>query len=114
MAPTGLPFGKLGDLGPQLKGQFLLGPFVYSFKKAIITGVGKGNYIINWVIEKGDILSSGDFETRVVLQVPKNRDVVKTKVSLQATVMPSGFWARILGKTRMIPPDNRTYEITLS
>ena len=114
LAPTGLPFGKIGDLGPQLKGQFLLGPFVYSFKKAVITGVGKGNYSINWVIEKGDILSSGEFETRVVLQVPRNRDVVKTKVSLQATVTPPGFWKRLLGKTRLMAPDNRTYEIALS
>ena len=66
------------------------------------------------MIEKKDALRSGDFETRVVLQVPRNRDVVKTKVSLQATVTPPGFWGRLLGKTRVMAPDNRTYDIAMS
>ena len=114
LTPTGLPFVKIGDLGPQVKGEFLLGPFVYSFKKAVIRGVGRGNYIINWVIEKGQILNGGDFETRVILKVPKGRDLVKTKVALQATVTPPGFWQHILGKKRKMAPDERTYDIILS
>ncbi len=105
--------GKIGDLGPQVKGEFLLGPFVYAFKKAVIKGVGKGNYIVNWIIEKGEILGGGDFETKVVLKVPKSRSSVKAKVAMQATVTPPEFWKRFLGKTRKMAPDEKTYDIYL-
>lgn len=113
LTPQGFPYGKIGELAPQMKAEFLLGPFIYAFRRAVIRGVGKGHYIVNWVIEKGDILNGGDFETRVVLKVPKTRHLVKAKVALQATVIPPGFWKHVLGKARTMAPDIRTYNIKL-
>jgi hypothetical protein len=109
----GLPFAKIGDLEPKVQAEFLLGPFVYVFKKAAIRGVGKGNFLINWIIEKKDFLEEGDFETRVVLKVPKGRNLVRAKVALRATVSIPGFLKRILGKTREMAPDVKVYDIAL-
>jgi hypothetical protein len=114
LTASGLPFAKLGDITPEAKARFLLGPFAYSFRKAVIRGVGKGDYLINWVIEKGEILDGGDFETRVILKVPKGRKKVKTKVAVQATVTPPKFWDRILGRARKIAPDEKVYDIVLT
>ncbi len=113
LAPNGVPFGKIGNLGPQVKAQFLLGPFIYAFKKAVIRGAGKGNYMVNWIIEKGDILEGGDFETRVVLKVPKRRRSVKAMVAMQATVTVPGFWKRLLGETKKMPSEEKVYKIPL-
>jgi hypothetical protein len=113
IAPSGVPIAKIGDIGPQVKGSFVLGPFGYSFKKAVIKGAGKGNFKVSWTIEKGKVLEGGDFETRVVLKVPKGRRVVKTRAGMQATVAPASIFWRVWGRKRTIAPDEKTYDIRL-
>ena len=110
---NGLPIAQIGKVGPTIKSNFLLGPFVYNFKKATVRGVGKGNYIINWIIEKGTILKSGDFETKLVLKVPKNRKTLTARVVLQATVIMPGILPHIFSKKTPLAPEKQTYTIEL-
>jgi hypothetical protein len=114
LKPNGLPFGKVGEIGPQIKSKLLLGPFAFNFKKAIITGVGKGSNQINWIIKKEEFLKSGDFETRVVLKVPGKRKTIKARVVLLATVIPPGWLNGVLGRTTTLAPDDKTYTIKLT
>ncbi|MFC2142131.1 hypothetical protein ACFLR7_04270 [Acidobacteriota bacterium] len=114
LTANGIPIGQIGKIGPEIKSQLLLGPFKFDFKKSVIRGIGKGNYIVNWIIEKGKLLEQGDFETKVILKVPKGRQKMEARAVLQATVIPPGFFKHVFGNKITLAPAEQIYSIQLS
>lgn len=110
---SGLPFSSVGAVSPQAKAELVVGPVQFSFQKAEVLGAGKGNYIVDWRIKKGQILRGGDFEVYVILQVPKGLGSVKAHAEMEARVRLPGFLAKIFGKEKPFY-DRQNYTIALS